>query len=61
MATFRNARKTGKKPVKQIVVTADNLKFEPEVVEDKTQPVVTSKKKRSEKTSTQDNQFLGGK
>lgn len=61
MATFRNARKSGKKPVKQIVVKADNLKFEPKVVEVEVQPEVTRKKKRSSKTSTQDNQFLGGK
>jgi len=61
MATFRNARKSGKNP-EQKIVKADNLKIEPEVVEIEEQPVVVVKetKKISRKNSTQDNQLLGG-
>jgi len=58
MATFRNARKSGKIP-EQKIVKADNLKIEP-VVEIEEQPVVKETKKFSRKNSTQDNQLLGG-
>jgi len=59
MATFRNARKSGGKPVEQKIVKAEILKIDIEEVEIE-QPVVKETKKISRKNSTQDNQLLGG-
>ena len=60
MGTLRRAGKAGSKPVEHEIEKAETLKIDPEV-EIEEQLIVTRKsKRRSEKTSTQDNQLLGG-